>query len=280
MFDLLLFRPAGDPSTALADLAATLQQVGVILDGDHDDAYRPGRWRHAATGARAIVDLGEPPLERDDQHPSRAYAGWMPDGLTIHLPLAGPHWHAVEACALAEAVLAAHPRLRLLDLEDVISVEGAPPGPFPWQRPRVIASWEAQRSNQVDTLHLPVLTRPQSVRIWRYRRERPAARLAHPDLHWPDALVMLDGRQHEPRTVCLWNPEDGPLALPPVELVFLQRADGKGGVVLAEDLRAHAGTEALPAGGFAINPEVATRVTPQPVLGSSLKMLLDEDWRD
>ena len=29
------------------------------------------------------------------------------DGLAIHLPLAGPHWHAVEACALAEAVLAA-----------------------------------------------------------------------------------------------------------------------------------------------------------------------------
>ena len=280
MFDVLLFRPAGDPPTALADLAATLQRAGVILDGAHGDTYRPGRWRHAATGARALVDLGEPPLERDDQHPPRAYAGWMPDGLAIHLPLAGPHWHAVEACALAEAVLAAHPRLRLLDLEDVISAEGAPPGPFPWQRPRVIASWEAQRSNQVDTLHLPVLARPQSVRIWRYRRERPAARLAHLDLHWPDALVMLDRVTHEPRTVCVWNPADGPLALPPVDLVFVQGGPGGGTIVAAPALRAGAATEALPAGAVAIPATAAAALEPGPQAPAALHMLLDEDWRD
>jgi hypothetical protein len=227
-----------------------------------------------------VVDLGDPPLERDDQHPPRAYAGWLPDGLAIHLPLAGPHWHAVEACSLAEAVLAAHPRLRLIDLEDVVLAEGAPPGPFPWQRPRVIASWEAQRSNQVDTLHLPVLPRPQSVRLWRYRRERPAARAAHPEVHWPDALVMLEVDRHEPRTVCLWNPADGPLALPPVELVFLQRPAGGSGLVPASALRHGAAAVALPAGASAIPVEAAAGIAVQPVREGGLRMLLDEDWRD
>jgi hypothetical protein len=280
MFDLQLFRPAGDPPTAPADLAAALVAAGATLDGDSADPYRPGRWRHVATGARALIDLGEPPLERDDQHPPRSYAGWAPDGMALHLPLAGPHWQAVEALALAEAVLAAHPRLRFLDLEDVISAEGAQPGPFPWHRPRVIASWEAQRSAHAEGLQLPALARPFSVRLWRYRRERPAARTAHGDLHWPDALVLLDTRIREVRTACLWNPADGPLALPPVELAVVQRHDGGSAVVLAESLRSRALPTILPAGAVAITEQALGDQSLCPAQEAGLKALLDEDWRD
>jgi len=283
MFEVLFFLPEGHAPADPTALAETLTAAGVALDGDELDRYRPGRWRHAATSAQALVDLGEPPLERDDQHRPRAYAGWRPAPLAIRIPLAGPHWQAVEALALVEAVLAAHPGLRALDSEDVIEAEGIAPGPFPWNRPRAIASWEAQHASRCTGLDLPVLARPHSVRVWRYRRERPAARAAHPDLHWPDALVLRDGATGQARSACLWTAADEAFALPPVELVVL-RQGGRGGVIGADEVLAAVGNPTpLAALACPIRPSAALHALfngSRPLPAAGFSALLDEDWRD
>ena len=222
-------------------------------------------------------------MERDDQHKPRAYANWRPVSLAIRIPLAGPHWHAVEALALVEAILAAHPDLRALDSEDVIEAEGAAPGPFPWSRPRAIASWETQRDSRCEGLSLPTLARPHSVRLWRYRRERPAARTAHSDLHWPDALVLRDSTTGIARSACLWTDPSEAFALPPVELVVVRHGTLSGVIGADEVLAANGNPQVLAALAVPIHPSPAISALhagSRPLPASRFNAMLDEDWRD
>jgi hypothetical protein len=273
-FTLLFYRPAADPPIHPDDLAAALAALPGVELAESGDGYRPGRWRHAATGASAAIDLGEPPLERDDLHPPRAYEGWTPLALAWHLPLAGPHWLAVEAFIAVEDLLARLPGVRALDPEDVHEREDGSTGPGAWSRPRLIASWELQRRDRCQDLAEPAMARGASLRLWRYRRELAQARAERPDLHWGEALVLLDRDREAARSACLWPDRPGDWALPPVELVVVRRPDGAlvvesaglpDGDPLPALARHIAGATAPPAGG-----RPAQR----------FQALLDHDWRD
>lgn len=272
-FDLLFFRPSGDPPFPLDDLAAALRALpGVELDGRDGDAYRPGRWLHAASGAIATLDLGDPPLEQDDLHPPRAYDGWTPVPLIWHLPLAGPHWQAVETFTAIETLLTTLPGLRALDPEDIHEEEGGAMGPFAWSRPRLIASWELQRRDRCERLAVPAMARGDSLRLWRYRRERAAAAAVRPDLIWPEALVLHDRIAKTARSACL-RPATDAWALPPVELVVEPGAHG----ARVLDAAAFAGAVELPALARLAMPPTA----PVPAAGQERFLALEDgDWRD
>lgn len=206
--------PAGDPA------AAVLASGGVLAGGT---GYRAGSWRDPATGARAVIDLGPSPLEDDPQHPPRAYAGWLPLELALQVPLVGPHWLAVEAHALIERVLAALPGARALDVEDVAA--GPDAEPTPWSRLRALASWERQHAAQIASrTDLGRMSRSDSLRLWRWRRERDAGAAAHPSLHWPAPAVARtrDGTAH---LVALWPDPQRPCALPATGLVLVALAE-------------------------------------------------------
>jgi hypothetical protein len=222
------------------DLDEVLESLpGVELDDVPGAAYRAGRWRDPETGASCLIDRGHPPIEEDHLHPARGYDGWREVGLGINVPLAGPHWLCVEALQWIEGLLARLPTLRALDTEDTRQDQGE--GPGAWNRPRLLANWE--RLHQVQALgrtDLWRMARLPSVCLWRYRRERAQARIRFPDLHWPDALVLLDQVDRCARSAVLWRDPAQPLALPPVELVVVPR-DGATGVMPAERLSALGG---------------------------------------
>jgi hypothetical protein len=273
-FTLLFYQPAADPPLHPDDLADDLAVLPGVDFAARVEGYRPGRWRHPATGATATIDLGEPPLERDEMHPPRRYEGWAPVALTWQLPLAGPHWHAVEAFAALEDLLARLPGLRALDPEDVHEREGAEAGPFPWSRPRLIASWELQRRDRCLNLAEPVMARGSSLRLWRYRRELVQARAARPELHWGEALVLLDCDRGTARPACLWPEHAGAWALPPVDLVVVAHG-GQPRVIESGALTVGSALPALAA-------EVAAG-TPVPAgarPAERFKALLDHDWHD
>jgi hypothetical protein len=256
--------------------------VGVALDGASGDAYRPGRWHDPVTGARAVIDLGTPELEGDeDPHPPTAYAGWRALPLSVQIPLAGPHWQAVEALTMVERLLAALPGVLALDTEDTRADDDADSAPYAWSRPRRIAHWEVLRTAQA--LDVPRLDRGQSLFLWRWRRERASAAATHPDLTWPEALVVLDRTEGRARTATLLPPGDGPVALPPVDLVVVRRADAAG-CVTADALRESGGTPVpLPAGACRIERHgaAATLLAAGPLLPAPrFAGLLDEDWQD
>jgi hypothetical protein len=282
MLTLLFYVPLADgPPLDRHTLEEALELPGVELDGARGDAYRPGRWRDAATGATAVIDLGTPPLEEDHLHPPRAYDGWRPAELTMQIPVTGPHWLAVECLQFAEAVLARLPDLRALDTEDIRQDHGE--GPGPWSRPRALASWERQhQQHQLGRTDQRRMARLASVCLWRYRRERSAGLLRYPELAWPEALVLLDQELGVPRTAALWQDPGRALALPPVELLVVQRAGGAG-VLPAEQLAA-LGAEPLPVAQAARIPVgegprgLASGAPLLPV--ARFRALADHDWSD
>lgn len=247
MHDWLFYEPAAEPPTPVGDLEDALAALGAELDGAPGAAYRPGCWRDPATGAWTLFDLGEPPLEGDELHPPTAYPGWRPLPLVAHLPLGCPHWVAVEGLAFLERLIARLPQVHALDCEDTRAEEDGEPGPFAFQRARALLSWERQHSAQVaGDSRLARMDRRASVALWRYRRERAAGAAARPDLRWPEALALLeDGAA---RSAALWEDPTRPLALPPVELVVVPRADGAGVLPADEVLAAAGGGETLPHG--------------------------------
>jgi hypothetical protein len=195
---------------AVADILAGL---GCILQGGA--GYRPGTWNDAATGARAVLDLGTPPIEEDVQHPPRAYAGWAPLRLAVQLPLVCPHWQAVEGFQLIERLLAAVPGVHALDCEDIQEHKDAEAAPFAWSRPRALASWERQHAAQIETrTDLARMGRGDSLRLWRWRREREAA--------WPAATVLRDRSAAEAHAVCVWPDPAAPCVLPTIGLVLVR----------------------------------------------------------
>lgn len=186
------------------------------------DGYRPGTWSAAATGARAVLDVGDPPIEEDLQHPPRVYAGWLALPLAVQVPLVGPHWQAVEAFQFIEGILAALPRAaRALDCEDTKEGPDAEHGPFAWSRPRALASWERLHEVQVGSrTDLARMHRGDSLRLWRWRRERADAQAAHPGLLWPEARVLKDRATGSAQPTAVWTDPARPVALPGAGLVL------------------------------------------------------------
>jgi hypothetical protein len=255
---------------------------GVELSGAAHAPYRSGRWRDPATGASCTIDLGTPPIDEDTLHPPRAYDGWREVGLTIGMPLAGPHWLCVEALQFVETVLQLLPQLRALDSED--SERGVILGPGTWSRPRVLASWERQHAVQTlgrtDSWRM---NRLSSVCLWRYRRERPAGMRQHAQLQWPEAFALLDQEGHAVRSAAFWRDPALALALPPVELLIVAHGDRQG-VLSAADLAAVAQPQPLRLASAAIvEPmpavtEVFTRASLLPT--ARFRALGDLDWSD
>lgn len=263
----------GADAPTLDELAALLQALGARLDPG--EGYLPGAWRDAATGARAVLDLGVPPIEEDAQHPPRAYAGWMPLGLALQIPLVGPHWRAVEGYQLVERILAGlPPDARVLDCEDIQERPDAEPGPFAFSRPRALASWERQHAAQIETrTDLARMGRGESLRLWRWRRERAAGAAAHPGLPWPEAVVLRDRAAGEAHAVAVWADPAAACALPGDGLVLLRLTQPR--LVRRGDLPPG---EALPQAG-------ATRVEPPAAWPDGLPLQRfhacdDEDWVD
>ncbi|GDY12414.1 hypothetical protein LBMAG53_12920 [Planctomycetota bacterium] len=272
MLSLLAFVPAGEHPGRSAIEAALSAVPAASLDGRDGDDYRPGRWHDGATGGRCLIDLGEPPLERDDLHPPRGYAGWEPAGLAFHLPLTGPHWLMVESLAMIEGVLRALPGLAVIDTEDSDVA-----GPGSWSRPRVIASWNRQQEAfLLGRPHQPRLGRGDSLRMWRYRRERAAGAAARPDLFWPELLVLgqaVAGGGMDVHPAAVWPDPSRALALPPVQLVVIP-----GDPPRIVDASVLASSAAALDHGLAVM--VGAGSSPPQVQIPGLKVLGDDDWSD
>lgn len=284
MLTLLLFRPEGGDVPTPDEIADAITAIpGVDLSGDSASSYRAGGWRDSDTGAGCLIDVGDPPLEHDHIHPPRAYAGWLPAGVSVQVPLVGPHWFCVEAMRVPEAILAAFPEWRALDTEDITHDAESEAGPFDWDRTRVITSWERQRAVQITGVAgLARMSRTSSVALWRYRRERRLGRETHRGHAWPDGSVLRDRATGAARSAALWLDPKRPFAAPPVELIVLKRADGAV-VVPGEAVAAIPGTLAEMAGARLIDPSRAvdaiwngTGVLP----ASGFVGLGDEDWVD
>lgn len=281
MLTLLFYEPVQEgPRTSIDDVLAVVGSLrGVELSGS--GGYASGRWRDEQTGATCEIDVGNPPIEEDHLHPPKAYDGWRDIGLSVHIPLSGPHWLCVETLQWVESVLAQMPGVRALDTEDTRQEAGD--GPGAWSRPRALANWERLHHVQQEGMtNLWRMARLASVCLWRYRRERAMGRTSHGDLLWPDALVLLDQQDRCARSAVLWRDPTVALALPPVELVVIPRGDATG-VILAEALSA-TGAGPLPLGQaqrLLPNAANADLFANAPLLPASrFKALGDYDWSD
>jgi hypothetical protein len=284
MQTFLFYQPENDPPVQVDDIADALHDLaGVAFAAPRHATYRPGEWHDPATGASCRFDLGEADLEHDDTEKPVHYAGWRPLPISVHIPLAGPHWFAVEALAVVEKILQVFPDLRPLDTEDTRADPEADAGPFPWSKLRALANWErlhhAQCSGRTD---VPRMNRAMSLALWRYRRERPHGKRQHPHLTWPEAHVLLDGERAV--SAALWADPGVPLALPPVELIVIQRHDSTG-VLPSDELRTAAGgglplelAQAVALTDTARLTDLYTRAKLMPA--TRFRALLDGDWGD
>lgn len=284
MQTLLFYAPAGEPPVPTEDLGTILAGFPEVELGAPTPGYRPARWRDHDTGASCQIDLGEPQLEgEEDVDPPAVYTGWQPLPLAVHVPLAGPHWFAVEALRFVEALLGRLPGARALDTEDTRFDDAADPGPFPWNRLRALAGWEQQqRAQEEGHTDLVRMERHASLALWRYRRERRRGLAAHAGLAWPEALALRDG--NVARSAALWLDPSRPLALPPVELVVVRRAEGAGVIPADEVATAAGGGQPLVEGGaraLAPSPRLADLHARALLLPASrFTALADGDWVD
>ncbi len=272
----------GGPELDRSDIDMYVESLtGAQLTGAVGDPYRSGQWHDVHTGARCDIDLGDIPVEADHVHPPKSYEGWRSVGLTIHVPLAGPHWLCVEVLQWVEKLLQHFQQLRVLDTEDT-QQDGAD-GPGTWHRPRVLASWEklhqAQLQGRTDLCRMGRLA---SVCLWRYRRERAQGRSTHPELIWPDALVVLDQTDNCARSAMLLPTPLAPMALPPVELIVITTANGTS-VIPAEIVSACGGDPLSLGQSQLVTPsdKLATVIAAAKTLPiDRFKALGDHDWSD
>jgi hypothetical protein len=260
MLTLLFFQDERQPPIQLDSLTLALEaEEGLELDGAEGDAYRGGRWSEPATRARAVIDCGQAPVEDDPLHPPKVYPGWRQLPLTVQLPLAGPHWCAVEALAMVERLLQRLPDVGVIDTEELREPDDDAPTPI--DRLRVLASWERLIASQLAGCELlPQLPRLASIALWRYRRERRACeRRAGSVMVWPEALCLVEGGRAW--TCALWMDPELPLALPPVELLVIRRSAVEVGVLPVDELLTAAGEPPAgnPAGARFVQPSAATR---------------------
>ena len=284
MQTFLFYEAEDQPPCQVADIEDTLHTFpGVVFAAPPGSRYRPGEWHDLATGASCRFDIGVPDMEQDEMEKQVRYSGWRPLPVSVHVPLAGPHWFAVEALRVVEHLLHALPETRALDTEDTKVDPDADSGPYAWSKLRALASWEhLHHAHHQGRDALPRLNRAVSLALWRYRRERTRGRQARPDLAWPEAHVLLDGDRAV--SAALWADANRPLALPPVELIVVQRSDGTG-VLPSDEVRTAAG------GGLPLEMAQAVALQPSPRLtdlhsrakllpATRFKALLDGDWGD
>jgi hypothetical protein len=295
--DLLFYVPSPDglPETGPEALREQLESVlasapDVVLEGRPGDAYRPGLWRDAATGASCQIDLGEPPIEPDTLHPPTAYPGWHAAPLTLHVGVQGPHWHCVALFPFIEHLLAALPGLAILDSED--TGIGDQRGPGPWSRPRLLASWERQHAvSMAGRTGVLRMARLASICLWRYRSERRQGQAAHPDLVWPEAVALHDRSGGVARSAALVTRPDPPWVLPPVELLVRPAGTGALGAsglrvveMGAAEAQLAAATRPLGFGRALLWPAHAASPAPwdglPPVASERFVVLGDGDWSD
>jgi hypothetical protein len=147
----------------------------------------------------------------------------------------------------------------------------------------VLASWEKLHQAQLlGRTDLWRMGRLASVCLWRYRRERSQGRLAHPELVWPDALVVLDHSTNNARSAVLLPSPMVSMALPPVELVVVNAAGAS--LVLPADIISACGGEPLALGQaqqLVPNAALSTVLSTTPALPiSRFRALGDHDWSD
>ncbi|MFW5752498.1 MAG: hypothetical protein ACOCYV_00460 [Planctomycetota bacterium] len=281
--DLLFYEPETvEPPTSSSQVEDALSaEVGMVF-GRRQGAYLPFAWCDPASRARCTGDIGNPPLEEDTINPPTAYPGWRAVPLALHLPLATPHWHCVEALGLVARLLDRLPGLQVLNTEDTIGANDEP-GPGPLDRTGVLATWEQLHYAQTaDRSDLHRLDRAASLALWRYRRERHAASERHPELHWPEATVLLHADRA--RTAALWADPAADFALPPVELLVVRR-DAETGLLPADELCAAAsgGTPLELSAAIAIHSSPAVRALhagSRLLNATRVRMLADGDWSD
>jgi len=283
MQTLLFYEPSGERPLPTSDLDDILAATPNVELGARMPGYRSGRWRDPDTGASCQIDLGDPPLSGDEDVDLPAvYTGWHPVPLAVQVPLSGPHWFAVEALRFVETLLGELPGIRALDTEDTRFDDEADLGPFPWNRLRALAGWEQlQRAQEEGHTDLVRMDRGASLALWRYRRERRRGMGARPDLLWPEALALRDGGAA--RSAALWLDPTRPFALPPVELVVVQRADGAGVLPADEVATAGGGLPLVDGGAIALTPsprlaDLHARARLMPA--SRFTALGDGDWVD
>ncbi|MDA3961100.1 MAG: hypothetical protein PF961_09940 [Planctomycetota bacterium] len=280
--ELLFYEPEGDAPTQFDDIATVLAaELGCELP-DHGD-YRPWRWRDPRTGSVCQGDLGTAPLEQDQTHDDKGYAGWRRVPLNLQIPLGVAHWQCVECGNLCDRLLKALPGTAVLNVEDGgDGDEDMAPGPL--DRIRLLATWEqlhiAQCAGRDDVWRMD---RRSSLALWRYRREIEQGRGEQADLTWPGALALLDGSTA--RSATFWADPSADLALPPVELLVIRRPNGDTGVLPADDLIAAA------KGGTTLGSGAATRIASSEATRSlfaeanllpaeRFRALDDQEWSD
>jgi hypothetical protein len=247
---------------------------GVVLAAAGD--YRPGTWHDPVTGARLVIDLGEPPLEEDLLHPPRAYAGWLPLHLVFQVPLCGPHWRAVEAYAVIERLLQRLPAAFALDEEDTQEAGQSEPGPSTWSRPRALLGWERLHTVQIASrTDLAMMPRGDSLRLWRWRRERADSAERLPHLQWPEGLALRDTATGAAVPAVLWGNPTQPLALPEGAVAVVPAADGHRVVPPAL-----LGPTAPAGAAGALRAEPLATLPAEALPVARFKPLDDEDWID
>lgn len=291
---LIAYQPTD--SALSTDLSQALAGIsGLEFDAPETADYRPWRYHDGATGARCVGDFGSSPLTADPIHPDRDYPGWQAAGLVIQIPLAGPHWLPEAVLAMVDQINNAVPGLHWLDTEDsrrdesehVYQGDGDlgrdAEGPGPLNVPRVLASWQTQRSVHAAGRDEPHMGRERSRRLFHYRQQLITARAAHPELRWPGAMVLAEDQQAHP--TCLWLDCEQDLALPPVDLVVIRRGPSDTGVLPADELRTAAQTDETLLDGL-VTPIVMTdavqRLFAEATLWPSdrFSALDDVEWAD
>lgn len=286
MQTLLTWLPDDQPPVAIDDLATVLETVpGLTVDGQPGADYRPFHWRCPATGARADGDLGLPPLAEDTKPhaEAKAYPGWQPAALSLHLPLPVPHWHGLEALQILEQAIGRFPDLAVLDTEDTGNEEDDNLGPGPLDRPRLLASWERlHASHTAGMADLPRMQRGASVGLWRYRRELAAGRDTWPDLAWPTVGAVVDDGLARAVAVLPAARGERPVAIPPVELVVVPNADGAGVLDANRLLDLPNATELSLTGSLSFAAEaVDAAIAAHPLVPVTRYRALDDDgWSD
>jgi hypothetical protein len=127
------------------------------------------------------------------------------------------------------------------------------------------------------------MARLASVCLWRYRRERHLGLERHPQLRWPEALVLLDADTGAVRSACFWDDAAADLALPPVDLLIVRRAGGTGIIDSAALQQAGAPVALDCAGAAAVVANQATRhlhATVDLLATARFQALDDADWTD
>lgn len=262
-FELFIAEQTTAPT--LAELVAGLERLGAAFQRV-TESYWSGSWEESRTGARAVLDVGTPPLEEDRLHPPRQYAGWRPLAVAIELPLLGPHWRALEVFAWLERVLAAWPAARALDVEDVPTDERGQAAPGAWDRARVCASWRRQHRAQIAGMReVPRMPVAESLMLWRWRRERR--------MEWSRGTVALDLACGTAHPLWVWTDPAAPAVLPAGGLICVLTSPP----ILVQRSQLPEGT-ALPEAGAALVPPPAA--WPRSLPRERFRICDDDDWTD